>query len=172
MISQVLREWRNWQTRDLEVVMNFSCGFKSHLSYTRDHFLRRSLLATLILWLNHNKKVLRMIHSLEICLKSFTVQDLSHSIQQILGCCPKTWTLRLIPLPNHRRVFTVLRSPHIDKKSREQFQLTTHKTKLEFSISSADAASRREVLACLEAIKQLSSPGVQIQVQILASTAL
>lgn len=111
-----------------------------------------------------------MIHSLEICLKSFTVQDLSHSIQQILGCCPKTWTLRLIPFPNHRRIFTVLRSPHIDKKSREQFQLTTHKTKLEFSISSA--ASHREVLACLEAVKQLSSPGVQIQVQILASTAL
>jgi small subunit ribosomal protein S10 len=118
-----------------------------------------------------------MIHSLEICLKSFTVQDLSHSVRQIVGCCPKTWTLRLIPLPNHRRVFTVLRSPHIDKKSREQFQLITHKTKLEFAISSgssssADTGSRLEVLACLEAIKQLSSPGVQIQVQILASTAL
>ena len=111
-----------------------------------------------------------MIYSLEVVLKSFTVQDLAHTIQQMIGCCPKTWTLRQIPLPNHRRVFTLLRSPHIDKKSREQFQLVTHKTKLEFIISSAE--SRREVLACLEAVKQLSSPGVQIQVQILAKTAL
>ncbi len=31
-----------------------------------------------------------------------------------------------VPLPNMRKVFTVLRSPHIDKKSREQFELTTH----------------------------------------------
>ncbi len=32
-----------------------------------------------------------------------------------------------VPLPNKRRCFTVLRSPHVDKKSREQFELTTHR---------------------------------------------
>jgi small subunit ribosomal protein S10 len=32
-----------------------------------------------------------------------------------------------VPLPNKRRCFTVLRSPHIDKKSREQFELVTHR---------------------------------------------
>lgn len=32
-----------------------------------------------------------------------------------------------VPLPNKKRCFTVLRSPHVDKKSREQFELTTHK---------------------------------------------
>jgi small subunit ribosomal protein S10 len=32
-----------------------------------------------------------------------------------------------IPLPKKREVFTVLRSPHVDKKSREQFQIKTHK---------------------------------------------
>ncbi len=32
-----------------------------------------------------------------------------------------------IPLPSRREVFTVLRSPFVDKKSREQFQLVTHK---------------------------------------------
>ena len=32
-----------------------------------------------------------------------------------------------IPLPTKREVFTVLRSPHVDKKSREQFQIKTHK---------------------------------------------
>ena len=32
-----------------------------------------------------------------------------------------------IPLPSRRQLFTVLKSPHVDKKSREQFQLKTHK---------------------------------------------
>ena len=36
-----------------------------------------------------------------------------------------------IPLPTDREVYTVLRSPHIDKKSREQFQLKTHKRVLD-----------------------------------------
>ena len=36
-----------------------------------------------------------------------------------------------VPLPNKKRIFTVLRSPHIDKKSREQFEVRTHKRMLE-----------------------------------------
>jgi small subunit ribosomal protein S10 len=32
-----------------------------------------------------------------------------------------------IPLPTHRQVFCVLRSPHADKKSREHFEIKTHK---------------------------------------------
>lgn len=32
-----------------------------------------------------------------------------------------------IPLPTERTVYTVLRSPHVDKKSREQFELKIHK---------------------------------------------
>ena len=32
-----------------------------------------------------------------------------------------------IPLPTKKEVFTVLRSPHIDKKSREQYETRTHK---------------------------------------------
>ena len=32
-----------------------------------------------------------------------------------------------IPLPTERKVFTVLRSPHVDKKSREQFETRAHK---------------------------------------------
>ena len=34
---------------------------------------------------------------------------------------------RPIPLPTKKEIFTVLRSPHIDKKSREQFETRTHK---------------------------------------------
>ena len=32
-----------------------------------------------------------------------------------------------VPLPNRAKCFTVLRSPHVDKKSREQFELVTHR---------------------------------------------
>jgi len=32
-----------------------------------------------------------------------------------------------IPLPTRREVYTVLRSPHVDRKSREQFEIRTHK---------------------------------------------
>ena len=32
-----------------------------------------------------------------------------------------------IPLPTHMERYTVLRSPHVDKKSREQFEMRTHK---------------------------------------------
>jgi small subunit ribosomal protein S10 len=32
-----------------------------------------------------------------------------------------------IPLPTQRSIYTVLRSPHVDKKSREQFEIRTHK---------------------------------------------
>ena len=36
-----------------------------------------------------------------------------------------------IPLPSEREVYTVLRSPHVNKKAREQFQLRTHKRLIE-----------------------------------------
>ena len=36
-----------------------------------------------------------------------------------------------IPLPTDKKIFTVLRSPHVNKKSREQFQLRTHKRLIE-----------------------------------------
>ncbi len=32
-----------------------------------------------------------------------------------------------IPLPTHRSIYTILRSPHVNKKSREQFQTKIHK---------------------------------------------
>ena len=36
-----------------------------------------------------------------------------------------------IPLPTEREIFTVLRSPHANKKSREQFEIRTHKRMLD-----------------------------------------
>ena len=36
-----------------------------------------------------------------------------------------------VPLPTERSVYTVIRSPHVDKKSREQFEIRTHKRLLD-----------------------------------------
>lgn len=36
-----------------------------------------------------------------------------------------------IPLPTNREIYTVLRSPHVDRKSREQFEIRTHKRLLD-----------------------------------------
>ena len=36
-----------------------------------------------------------------------------------------------IPLPTHKRIYTVLRSPHVNKKSRDQFEIRTHKRLLD-----------------------------------------
>ena len=53
-----------------------------------------------------------------------------------------------IPLPTHKKIFTVLRSPHVNKKAREQFQLCTHKRLLDIYTSSSrtvDALSKLDL---------------------------
>jgi len=53
-----------------------------------------------------------------------------------------------IPLPTEKKIFTVLRSPHVNKKSREQFQLRTHKRMIEIytpTQKTVDALSKLEL---------------------------
>ena len=53
-----------------------------------------------------------------------------------------------IPLPTEKKMFTVLRSPHVNKKSREQFSMRTHKRLIEIYTSTqktVDALSRLEL---------------------------
>jgi small subunit ribosomal protein S10 len=54
---------------------------------------------------------------------------LDNAVKQIVLTVKRTGSMVLgpVPLPNKKRIFTVLRSPHVDKKSREQFELVTHK---------------------------------------------
>ncbi len=62
-------------------------------------------------------------------LKSYDHQLLDGAVKQIVMAVKRTGSKILgpVPLPRKRQVFTVLRSPHVDKKSREQFELITHK---------------------------------------------
>ena len=64
-----------------------------------------------------------------------------------------------IPLPTEKQIYTVLRSPHVNKKAREQFQLRTHKRLIE--IYSPNAKT-------VDALSKLELPsGVDIQVKLM-----
>ena len=67
--------------------------------------------------------------SIRLKLQSFDSTLLDKAVKQIVLTAKRTGAQLMgpVPLPNKRRCFTVLRSPHVDKKSREQFELTTHK---------------------------------------------
>jgi small subunit ribosomal protein S10 len=62
-------------------------------------------------------------------LKSYDHRLLDKAVKLVVLTAKRTGAQLMgpVPLPNNKRCFTVLRSPHVDKKSREQFDLTTHK---------------------------------------------
>ncbi|MBI3322960.1 MAG: 30S ribosomal protein S10 [Candidatus Omnitrophica bacterium] len=62
-----------------------------------------------------------------------------------------------VPLPTKREVYTVLRSPHVDKKSREQFQLKTHKRILDIMNPTSKT---------VDALRKLALPaGVDVEIK-------
>jgi small subunit ribosomal protein S10 len=62
-----------------------------------------------------------------------------------------------IPLPTKRELFTVLRSPHVDKKSREQFQMKTHKRLIDIISPTAKT---------IDALRKLDLPaGVDVEIK-------
>jgi small subunit ribosomal protein S10 len=70
-----------------------------------------------------------MAGKIRIRLKSFDHAVIDQTTADIVRTAEKTGA-RIsgpIPLPTRTQRWTVLRSPHVDKKSREQFELKTHK---------------------------------------------
>ena len=67
--------------------------------------------------------------NIRIRLKAYYHRVLDTSAKEILETAKRTGAdvRGPIPLPTRIEKFTVLRSPHIDKKSREQFEIRTHK---------------------------------------------
>jgi len=51
-----------------------------------------------------------------------------------------------IPLPTKREIYTVLRSPHVDRKSREQFEIRTHIRMLDILNPTPDTIDKLKVL--------------------------
>lgn len=66
---------------------------------------------------------------IKIKLKSFDHRSLEHATGEIVSAVKRTSAdvSGPIPLPRHIERFTVIRGPHIDKKSREQFEIRTQK---------------------------------------------
>lgn len=63
-----------------------------------------------------------------------------------------------VPLPTKRKVFTVLRSPHVNKKSREQFELCSHKRMIDIYSTSAKT---------VDALMRLELPGgVDVEIKV------
>jgi small subunit ribosomal protein S10 len=71
--------------------------------------------------------------SIRIRLKAYDHKLLDKSAKEIVGTVGRTGaTVRgPIPLPTKINKYCVLRSPHVDKKSREQFEIRTHKRLLD-----------------------------------------
>ncbi len=71
--------------------------------------------------------------NIRIRLKAFDHRVLDQSAREIVGTAKRTGAQIRgpIPLPTRIEKFTVLRSPHIDKKSRDQFEIRTHKRVLD-----------------------------------------
>jgi small subunit ribosomal protein S10 len=102
-----------------------------------------------------------MSHKIRIKLKSYDHNLVDKSAEKIVKTVKSTGAVVTgpIPLPTHKKIFTVLRSPHVNKKSREQFELRTHKRLIEIYSSTAKTVS---------ALEKLELPsGVDIQVKLM-----
>ena len=71
--------------------------------------------------------------NIRIRLKAFDHRVLDQSTREIVNTAKRTGAevRGPIPLPTRIEKYTVLRSPNIDKKSREQFEIRTHKRLLD-----------------------------------------
>ncbi|HNU69436.1 MAG TPA: 30S ribosomal protein S10 [Myxococcota bacterium] len=96
---------------------------------------------------------------IRIRLKAYDHKILDQSVGEIISTVRKT-DARVagpIPLPTKISRYTVLRSPHTDKKSREQFEIRTHKRLIDI----LDPTQQT-----LDALTKLDlSPGVDVEIK-------
>jgi small subunit ribosomal protein S10 len=98
-------------------------------------------------------------HKIRIKLKAYDHRILDQSATEIVDTARRTGAdvSGPIPLPTRREDYTILRSPHIDKKSREQFQIKTHKRILDILNPTAKT---------IDALKKLDLPaGVDVEIK-------
>ena len=96
---------------------------------------------------------------IRIKLQAYDHRILDQSTEEIVNTAKRTGARVCgpIPLPTKREVFTVLRSPVIDKKSREQFQIKTHKRLLDIIEPTAKT---------IDALRKLNLPsGVDVEIK-------
>ena len=89
---------------------------------------------------------------IRIRLKAYDYKALDQSSAKIVDTAKRTGAMVSgpIPLPTEKNIFTILRSPHVNKDSREQFEMRTHKRLidiLEPSSKTVDALMRLDLPA-------------------------
>ena len=99
------------------------------------------------------------MNKIRIRLKAYDHVLLDKSTEKIVRTAKETGALVLgpIPLPTKKSVYTVNRSPHVDKKSREQFQIKIHKRIVDIMNSTSKT---------VDALMKLDMPaGVDIEIK-------
>ena len=101
-----------------------------------------------------------MNEKIRIRLKAYDYRVLDQSTSEIVDTAKRTGAKVAgpIPLPTQISRYTVLRSPHVDKKSREQFELKTHKRMIDI----LDTRSQT-----VDALTKLDLPaGVDVEIKV------
>ena len=100
-----------------------------------------------------------MSQRIRIKLKSYDYNLVDKSAQKIVKTVKSTGAVVSgpIPLPTNKRIFTVLRSPHVNKKSREQFELNSYKRLMDIYSTSTNT---------IDALMKLELPsGVEVEIK-------
>ena len=101
-----------------------------------------------------------MNQKIRIKLKSYDFNLVDKSAEKIVKTVKSTGAVVSgpIPLPTHKRIYTVLKSPHVNKKAREQFELSSYKRLLDIYSSTSKT---------VDALMKLELPsGVYVEIKV------
>ena len=101
-----------------------------------------------------------MSQRIRIKLKSYDHNLVDKSAEKIVKTVKSTGAIVSgpIPLPTHNKIYTVLRSTHVNKKSREQFQFSSYKRLLDIYSSTAKT---------VDSLMKLELPsGVEVEIKV------
>ena len=99
---------------------------------------------------------------IRLTLRSYDHQLLDKAVKQIVLTVKRAGShvVGPVPMPNKRKCFTVLRSPHVNKKSREQFELITHRRILDI------VSGKDQMAETMEALMKVNlSSGVDVDIK-------
>ena len=102
-----------------------------------------------------------MAQKVRIKLKSFDHSLVDQSAEKIVKTVKTSGAVVSgpIPLPTHKKIYTVLRSPHVNKEAREQFQLSNHKRLMDIYSASSKT---------IDALMKLELPsGVHVDIKVI-----
>ena len=97
---------------------------------------------------------------IRIRLKAYDHKTLDQSAAKIVDTAKRTGAMVSgpIPLPTEKNIFTILRSPHVNKDSREQFELSSYKRLIDIYSSTAKT---------VDALMKLELPsGVEVEIKV------